>query len=121
MSVMFYENSPNEIGPVTATEWTEVATKSGNLNATDNFIFVSCEYSGTLTNRNVGIRVLVDGVEAGFDHFVPTIADQYRKYSDFGMLGLAEPGSHTISLEARILGAGQSMMVRRIRLMVMQV
>lgn len=120
MTVMMYQSVEGDQSFLTET-WTEVASKTGNLHAVGNFIQVSAEYGGSGTNRNVGIRVLVDGAERSFDYHMPGIASQYKKFTDFGILEPSVEGEHTISLEVRALGTGQTVLVRRIRLMVFQV
>ena len=100
--------------------WEEVASKTGMLRATENFLQLYAEYGGLNANKDVGIRVLVNGVEKGFDYHTPTIAGQYRHFSVFGVVEPSVAGEYTISLEVRALNTGQTVNVRRIRLMVMQ-
>jgi len=119
MSVMLYDVAEdNQI--VDSQVWTQVISRTGNLNSQPNFIFVSLEYGGSSANKEVGIRVLVNGTERSFDYHTPTLAGQYRKFCDFGFLQPATAGEYTISLEARALGVGQTVIIRRIRLMIMQ-
>lgn len=120
MSVMLYDSS-EDVQSYTTEVWTQVFAKTGNLRPIGNFIIASAEYGGTVTNRNVGIRVLVDGVERAFDYHLPGLASQYKKFCDFGILTPALEGEHTLSIEVRALGTGQTVLVRRIRLMVFQV
>lgn len=120
MSIMMYDSFEGDQSFETQT-WTQVATKSGNLNVTGNFIHISAEYGGSAAGIDVGIRVLLDGVERSFDYHRPSLANQYRKFCDFGIYTPAEAGSHTITLEVRALSSGQTVLVRRIRIMVTQV
>ena len=120
MTVMMYQSYEGDQSFLTEA-WTQVASKAGILHPVGNFIQVSAEYGGILTNRNVGIRVLLDGAERSFDYHMPGLASQYKKFTDFGIFEPATEGEHTISLEVRALGTGQTVLVRRIRLMVMQV
>jgi hypothetical protein len=120
MTVMFHD-SAEENQSFTTQAWTQVVSKSGNLNGVANYINFYAEYGGSVVNREVGIRVLVDGVERAFDYHTPTLANQYKAFCTFGVLVLTEPGSHTISVEVRALSAGQTVLVRRIRLMLFQV
>ena len=115
---MFYDSFPNE-QTVTDTNWVQIASKTGHLNTTANMIWISLEYTSSATNRTVGIRVLIDGVEVSFDHYQPTIAGQFHKFCDFGLYNSTE-GNHTISLEGRVVTAGSTLTVRRIRLAIMQ-
>ena len=120
MTVMGY-HSVEGVQSFETVSWTEVATKTVSLHATGNFIHVSAEYGGTVVNREVGIRVLLDGVERSFDYHTPTLANQYRKLCDFGIYEPATTGDHIVSLEVRAISSGQTVNVRRIRLMIMQV
>ena len=120
MSIMFYETLEDVQSKTTQT-WTEVASKSGNLRVTGNFLQLYAEYGGGSTNKDVGIRVLINGVERGFDYHTPAIAGQYQAFSVFGIIEPIVAGEYTISLEVRALATGQTVNVRRIRLMVMQV
>jgi hypothetical protein len=118
MTVMFYDSAEGE-QTFTTTNWTQAASKSGNLRTTQNLIWFSAEYTADTSNREVGIRVLIDGNEVSFDYHTCTLANQYRKFCDFGLYA-STIGSHTISVEVRALTAGVTVKVRRIRLAVMQ-
>lgn len=120
MTVMAY-NALEGDQSFTTEVWTQVFSMVGNLRPVGNFIQVSAEYGGTVTNRNVGIRVLIDGVERSFDYHLPGLANQYKKFTDFGILTPVSEGEHTLSIEVRALGTGQTVLVRRIRAMVFQV
>ena len=120
MTIMFYESLEGDQSE-TVSVWTQVASKTGTLRATGNFLQVYAEYGGLSANKDVGIRVLVNGVEKGFSYHTPTIAGQYQAFSVFGVIEPTVEGEYTISLEVRALGTGQTVNVRRIRLMVQQV
>lgn len=118
MTLIFYDSVENEQS-FTTTAWIQVASKTGHLNTTENLIWLSAEYCATAANKEVGIRVLVNGNEVSFDYHTCTLANQYRKFCDFGLLA-ATDGQYTISVEVRALTAGVTVKVRRIRLAVMQ-
>jgi len=120
MTIMFYETL-EDVQSETVTAWTEVASKTGNLRVTGNFLQLYAEYGGSAINKDVGIRVLINGVEKGFDYHTPTIAGQYRAFSVFGIISPTVEEEYTISLEVRALDTGQTVNVRRVRLMVQQV
>ena len=120
MTIMFYE-SLEDVQSNTVSDWTQVASKTGTLRVTGNFLQLYAEYGGSSANKDVGIRVLINGVEKGFDYHTPSIAGQYRAFSVFGIIEPTVEGEYTISLEVRALGTGQTVNVRRIRLMVAQV
>ena len=120
MTIMFYE-SLEDVQSETTQTWTEIASKSGNLRVTGNFLQLYAEYGGSNANKHVGIRVLINGVEKGFDYHTPTIAGQYKAFSVFGIIEPSVAAEYTISLEVRALDTGQTVNVRRIRLMVQQV
>jgi len=119
MTIMFYESLEDDQSYPVST-WTQVASKTGTLRVTGNFLQLYAEYGGVSSNKDVGIRVLINGVEKGFDYHTPTIAGQYQSFSVFGIIEPTVEGEYTISLEVRALGTGQTVNVRRIRLMVMQ-
>ena len=120
MSVMGY-HSVEGVQSFETVSWTEVATKTVSLHATGNFLHVSAEYGGLVANIAVGVRVLLDGVERSFDYHTPTLANQYRKFCDFGIYEPTVAEDHVLSLEVRAISSGQTINVRRIRLMIMQV
>jgi len=120
MTIMFYETLEDVQSETTST-WIEVASKTGNLRVTGNFLQLYAEYGGASSNKDVGIRVLINGVEKGFDYHTPSIAGQYQAFSVFGIIEPSVEGEYTISIEVRALGTGQTVNVRRIRLMVQQV
>ena len=119
MTIMFYETSEG-VQSKTTQSWEQVASKTGNLRATANFLNLYAEYGGTSTNKDIGIRVLVNGVEQGFDYHTPSIAGQYRAFSVFGVIEPTVESEYTISIEVIALATGQTINVRRIRLMVVQ-
>lgn len=116
MTVTFYGASEAE-EQHSSTTWVEVASVSGVAWEGEYKVFISCEYAGVNVDEVIGIRVLIDDVEMGFDHHKPVLSGQYRKYCDFIMAHLSE-GSHTVSLEARCLSPTQTVKVRRKRLLV---
>lgn len=120
MSVRFYESVEGEQS-VTSTDWTSVFSKSGTLSPVGNFIHVSAEYGVMSMNTHVAIRVLVDGVERSSDYYRATLTNQYQKFCDFGVITPGTEKVHTISIEVRALSSGQTALVRRIRVMIMQV
>ena len=120
MTIMFYETL-EDVQSETVSVWAQVASKTGTLRVTGNFLQLYAEYGGVSSNKDVGIRVLINGVEKGFDYHTPTIAGQYQSFSVFGIIEPSVEGEYTISLEVRALGTGQTVNVRRIRLMVAQV
>jgi len=120
MTIMFYQ-SLEDVQEFPTQTWAQVASKTGTLRVTGNFLQLYAEYGGSSANKDVGIRVLINGVEKGFDYHTPSIAGQYRAFSVFGIIEPSVEGEYTISLEVRALGTGQTVNVRRIRLMVAQV
>jgi hypothetical protein len=123
MTVMFYDSAEAEQSTSSQT-WTQVASKTGNLLPTRNFLHLYAEYGGSATNRIVGIRVLVDGQERGIDSHTPELSAVTGGWKAYPYLDQIQPlteGQHTISLEVRTVGTGQTVFVRRIRLMVFQV
>lgn len=118
MTLMFYDSVLQE-QQVTSVNWIEIASKTGHLNARENLVWVSAEYTGTATNRDLFIQVKVDGQVVSNDYFRPSVSGEYRKFCDFGLF-LATEGEHTISLEGKIGSAGTVLTVRRIRLAIMQ-
>ena len=120
MTIMFYE-SLEDVQSETVSVWTEIASKTGTLRVTGNFLQLYAEYGGSAVDIDVGIRVLINGTEKGFDYHTPTISGQYQSFSVFGIIEPSVAGEYTISLEVRALDTGQTVNVRRIRLMVAQV
>jgi len=123
MTLMFYESIEGEQSNLGAT-WFQAASKTGDLFPIPHLIWIYAEYGGTLINRSVQIRVLVDGEERGSSYHTPEVANEYKGYTVFGLFtptgveDVKEP--HTISLEVRGGHPTQTVKVRRIRLAIMQ-
>ena len=122
MTVMFYQTVEG-VQSKTDQAWIQVASKTGPLRVTGNFLQLYAEYGGINVQKakEVGIRVLVNGVEKGYDHFQPTLDGEYRAFSVFGIIEPTVEEDYTISLEVRTFGSSQTVNVRRVRLMAMQV
>lgn len=119
MTVIFYGSDESEEA-VSSTSWIQVASVSGEVDTnSEHMLWVNCEYAGMNVGEVVGVRVLIDGVERGVDHFNPVLSGQFRTFSPFGMIVFSE-GIHTVSLEARCLDISQTVKVRRKRLLVMK-
>ena len=119
MTVMFHDSIATGT-PITSQEWTAVATKAGNLRAVTNFVFISAEYGGSSANKDIGIRIMLNGNEVAFDYYTPSVANQYRKFTDFGIYTPVADEEVTLSVEVRALGTEQTVITRRIKIMVMQ-
>ena len=123
MTTMFHDSLP-DVQSKTSTSWEQVASKTGALNARVNFLQLYAEYGGSNIDENVGIRVLVGPTgseeERAFDYHTPRLAGQYKAFSAMGVIEPSVAGDYTIKLEVRALNAGQTVNVRRIRLVVTQ-
>ena len=119
MTIMFYdalETTESNVGDT----WYEVASKSGDLDVGQYFIWIFTEYRGQLTDQTAHIRFLVDGTERGHDYHIPEVAGEYKAFSVFGLLDVTVFGSHTVSVEIKGGSATQTVGVRRRRLTVMK-
>jgi hypothetical protein len=115
-----YEYDPNPADEVISTGWTQIISRDITLDE-DNFVFCSVEYAGGVIDIPVGIRIVVNSTEQAMDYFKPSIANAYRKFTDFGIINApAEGATYTFKLEARCLSTGQTLKVRRVRLMIMK-
>lgn len=125
MTVMRYFNDESE-AVISGDTWTDVDTVIVNVVESaadlprDHMIWVSCEYSGASANKEVAVRVLIDGSEVAFDHFYPSMSDTYRKFSDMGLKHCDTELSYTIVLQGRSISSSQSISIRRRRLLVIQ-
>ena len=120
MTLIFYDSVEQVQSHTGDANWLQVASKTGHLNAREHMLWVYAEYGGTVTNRTVHVRVLLDGVEKSSDYHLPETANEYKAFSTFGLFSPAVEGDHTISLEIRGGHASQTVGVRRVRLAVMQ-
>jgi len=121
MTLIFYEKNESEQSQL-GTSWLSALFKSGTLNADEaHLVWVYAEYSGELTNREVQIQVLLDGVERGVDYHTPAVAHEYKAFTAFGLIetgGVEE--SHSVEVRVRGGHSSQTVYVRRVRLAVMQ-
>lgn len=102
------------------TSWTEVLSTTVNLRRINivNFCF---EYGGEATNRDVGIRLTVDGAEVMQDYHEPSRANGYRTVNFCTLVEAPEDlTSYTIALEAIVESSPQVVHVRRKSFWIMQ-
>ena len=104
----------------TDTGWTEVLSTTVNLRRTNivNFCF---EYGGEATNRDVGVRLTVNGAEVMQDYHEPSRANGYVTVN-FSVLVEAPEDltSYTVALEAVVESSPQVVHVRRKSFWIMQ-
>jgi len=120
VTVIFYDSAEAQ-AQTSVSGWTQRAAKQGNLNAQKHWVWVYAEYGGTQTNRNVGIRVLINDKEEASDYHTPEISGEYKAFSTMVAVDpLVDDAPHTIALEYGFATGPQTVLVRRVRLMVMQ-
>ena len=120
MTVIFYE-SVEALASTDISGWTERASKGKTLNARKHWLWVYAEYGGMQTNRPIGIRVKINGSEVASDYHTPEISGEYKSFSMMYELDNAvEATLYTASLEYGFATGPQTVLVRRVRLMVMQ-
>lgn len=59
MTIMFHK-AAEAVQSRTTQTWEQIVSKTGTLRATENFLQIYAEYGGASTNKDVGIRVLVN-------------------------------------------------------------
>lgn len=120
MTVRFYDSVEAEQNFNSIT-WVDVASKTGSLDAVENWLWFSCEYGGTLTNREIEIRITLNDVERGYDYHTPEKTNGYKAFAVLGQISPpVDDTSYTIKLQVKGENISQTINVRRIRLMVMQ-
>jgi hypothetical protein len=121
MTLIFYEKNES-VQSQLGTSWLSALFKSGTLNTDEaHLVWVYAEYGGDLTNREVQIQVLLDGVERGQDYHTPVVSGEYKAFCVFGLIetgGIEE--SHSVEIRVRGGHSSQTVNVRRVRLAVMQ-
>lgn len=120
MTVIFYASSENP-SSTSSTTWVNHVSKSGSLNAQKHWVWVYAEYGGIATNRNVAIRVTVNGSEVAFDYHQPTDAGEYESFMT--MVEIEPPANntpYTVILQYVSQHASQTALIRRARIMLMQ-
>ena len=117
--MVFYNSLEPEASTV-GVAWVERASKTGTLRDRPHWLWIYAEYSGTLTNRGVAVKVLVNGSEVAIDQHVPDESKGYRSFSTLVEINPPTSGSYTVSIEYRALHSSQTAWIRRVRLMVMQ-
>ena len=120
MTVIFYD-SVEAPSSTTSTSWVDHVSKSGNLNAQKHWLWVYAEYGGTLTNRNVAIRVTVNGSEVAFDYHEPSESGEYKAFNMMGEIDVpVDDSPYTVVLQYVSQHSSQTALIRRVRLMLMQ-
>ena len=120
MTVIFYDSNESE-QHFNTTAWVDAASKSGFLRAQPHWLWLYCEYGGTLTNREVEVRITVNDVERAYDYHTPGKVNGYKNFSSFGQITpVVEDTEYTIRLQVKGENTAQTVNIRRIRLMVMQ-
>lgn len=120
MTVILYD-SVEDPAQESTSGWTQRASKQGLLNAQKHWVWIYAEYGGLQTNRNVGIRVLINGTEVASDYHTPGISGEYKAFST--LIEVEPPvdnSLYTVALEYGFAVGPQTALVRRVRLMVMQ-
>jgi hypothetical protein len=120
MTIRFYDSVEGVESNATQT-WEQKASKTGSLRVTGNFLNFYCEYGGDTAKKDVEVRVLVNGVERGTDYHTVSVAGEYKAFSCFGVIEPSVEEDYTISVEIRAMEVGQTALLRRVRLMVVQV
>jgi len=103
-----------------STSWSEVLSTTVNLRRT-NIVCFCFEYGGEVTNRDVGVRLTVDGAEVTQDYHEPSRINGYVTRT-FSVLVEAPEDltSYMIALEAIVESAPQVVHVRRKSFWIMQ-
>jgi len=117
MTVILYAKEESETVKDTVG-WETKLEVSGDVNASEqtNYkIFVYCEITGSNTNRQVAVRVLVDGVERTFDSYEPPTSDLYKACCFMGLMSLI--GEHTLTLQFTPVNIPQTAKIRRARIL----
>ena len=120
MTVIFYASAESPSSTV-STSWVDHVSKSGLLNARKHWLWVYAEYGGNNTNRNVAIRVTVNGSEIAFDYHEPSVSGEYQAFMT--MYELDSPTNDfpcNVVLQYVAQSIPQTALIRRARLMLMQ-
>ena len=119
MTVIFYGNDETE-SQTTSQTWQTKLSKSGILREGDYFLHVNAEITGNLTNRAVGFRVLINGVERASDTRIPQVSDGYVVLCSMGLLQIPAEGTYTVELQFISGYSSQICKIRRARILVIK-
>ena len=118
MTILDYMTQEGDIS-TTNTTWTTIATRDIVFNR-PTLVWLYCEYTGSVTNRNVNVRLIVNGNEQSFDYHTPSIAGAYKQFYFFSVVSPPSQTLYTIEIQARVESSPQQVTVRRLRLAAMQ-
>jgi hypothetical protein len=120
MTVILYQNQEAETQNATV-DWAEKVSASGPLpdGEAHYMIWASAEYTGSATNKNAEVRVLLDGAEVALEQLTPPVTNQIRVFNSFGLVVL-NGGTHSIALEFRAGSIPNTVRCRRARILVMK-
>jgi hypothetical protein len=120
MTVIFHESVVNE-QTTNSTTWVEMASKQGNLDTGMHMLWLSFEYGGDATNREVEVQVTVNGAQRRYDYHTPSKSGGFKGYGTFGIIDvLADATSYTIAVNMQVENAAQTGRIRNIELTVMK-
>lgn len=119
MEDIIFTTHPTEL-TVTDTDWTEVLSLTKELVPYVHFINYSGEVTSDTVNEVFGVRILYNGNEASIDIKQTLIANQYMKFTDFGMIQPDTIEPIEVTVELRTLNPGVTAKIRKQRLLIMR-
>ena len=103
----------------TSTTWETVAQREIVMNR-PTMIWVYCEYTGSVTDKSIGLRLVVNGTEMSTDYHTPSIAGAYKQFCFFTVVEPPAQTLYTVEPQARVESSPQQVTVRRLRMASMQ-
>jgi hypothetical protein len=103
------------------TTWETILTRVVALSGI-NIMWIGAEYGGEVTNRDVGMRVMIDNVEVWQDYHQPSRANGFKLFAPPALI-IDAPSTeqvYTIRLQGIIESSPQVLHVRRKNLMILQ-
>lgn len=119
MTVMAYDESEAE-SETSETSWQEKLSTLVELGdkPAPYLMFFTAEINGTLTNKLVYVRCVVDAVEIGRVVLKPNDSAEWSVFS--GFKGQVVSGDKTVRIQFRAASGGQTVKIRRARIIVIK-
>ena len=119
----YFQDSDDTEATSSDTAWTTMLSTTLFLRR-KNLIHISLEYGGDVTNRDVGVRVVVNGVERKSDYHEPSRTTASGGWKNLTFIQLVDTGEseveYVVELQGIVESSPQILHIRRRSLYIMQ-
>ena len=96
------------------TTWQDALSKTANIEAGTYIVEAVAELSGSVTNKEVAARLVIDGVEINKVQRKPATTSEIIQFHSVRQRALSE-GQHTLKIQFVSEAASQTAKIKRVR------